>query len=70
MRRGRISVIDTRPAVLRRYDGWIQRRLAVKADVTEAGCHNYFHSTSGKNVTQMPMDASQFYVATKLLPRK
>jgi hypothetical protein len=41
----------------------------VKADVTEAGCNNYFHSSSGKNVTQMPMDAVQFYVAAKLLPR-
>jgi cation diffusion facilitator CzcD-associated flavoprotein CzcO len=67
--RDKATVIDTRPQAAAIYDRWIQRRLTRRSDVFEAACHNYYHSSSGKNVTQLPMSATTYLFATRLLSR-
>jgi hypothetical protein len=34
----------------------------------ESGCHNYYHSATGRNVTQWPRPHSVYYAVTKILP--
>jgi cation diffusion facilitator CzcD-associated flavoprotein CzcO len=61
------TVLDTKRQALERYDDWIQRRMRAR-DVETSGCHNYYHVATGKNVTQLPMSAPMYYVATRVLP--
>jgi cation diffusion facilitator CzcD-associated flavoprotein CzcO len=53
----RVGTVDTRRAVATSYDRWVQRSIRSRRDANESGCHNYFHSPSGKNVTQWPYSA-------------
>jgi cation diffusion facilitator CzcD-associated flavoprotein CzcO len=61
------TVIETRGRVAEVYDAWVQRRLKRRSDVFDAGCHNYYRAASGKNVTQLPMKAPTYLVATRVL---
>src|SRR5581483_1729138 len=45
------TVVDTRVGVAKRYDRWVQRDIADKLSSLSAGCHNYYTTTTGKNVT-------------------
>jgi cation diffusion facilitator CzcD-associated flavoprotein CzcO len=65
---GRVTFVDTSPSVARRYDRWIQTHIRKNRSATEAGCHNYYHTPSGKNVTQWPMTHFSYLVLTKVLP--
>ena len=65
----RHRLVDTRPAALDRYVRWIDRQLATHASAMEAGCHNYYHSESGANVTQWPRSSVAYWVAAHVLPR-
>ncbi|WP_051792975.1 flavin-containing monooxygenase [Amycolatopsis jejuensis] len=66
MRRG--SVVDTKPGAARRWVRWIDRELLRSTPVMEAGCTNYYHSASGRNVTQWPRPHGEYYLLTKILP--
>jgi cation diffusion facilitator CzcD-associated flavoprotein CzcO len=59
--------MDTRLWAAAAWDRWVQRRLGTRGDVFDADCHNYYHSASGKNVTQLPMSAPMYLLATRLL---
>lgn len=65
-RRG--TAVDTRPEALDRYVRWIDRQIATHASAMEAGCTNYYHAPTGRNVTQWPRAHGEYYVLTKLLP--
>jgi cation diffusion facilitator CzcD-associated flavoprotein CzcO len=68
MRRRGKRVVDTRPQALIRYNRWIDKQLTTHASAMESGCHNYYHSATGRNVTQWPRTHSVYYAVTKLLP--
>jgi cation diffusion facilitator CzcD-associated flavoprotein CzcO len=67
LRRYPSRVIDTSPRAADLYDAWIQRNMVAR-DVERSGCHNYFHASTGKNVTQLPMSAPMYLTVTRLLP--
>ncbi len=61
-------VVDTRPSAMRRYVDWVDRSIHKRASAMESGCRNYYHSASGRNVTQWPMSHGPYYALTKVLP--
>jgi cation diffusion facilitator CzcD-associated flavoprotein CzcO len=60
--------VDTRPVLAGRYDRWIQSSIRRRRDSTGAACHNYFHSPTGKNVTQWPYSAYMYSIVLRALP--
>jgi hypothetical protein len=62
------ALIETRRGASRRYDRWIQDANRKRRSAFEGGCHNYYHSATGKNVTQWPYGHVTYAAATKLLP--
>jgi cation diffusion facilitator CzcD-associated flavoprotein CzcO len=67
--RRRAKLVDTRPDALDRHVRWLDRQLARHASAMGAGCHNYYHSPSGANVTQWPRTHFVYYVMCRILPR-
>ncbi|WP_169806964.1 flavin-containing monooxygenase [Actinomadura macra] len=68
MRRRRLRAVDTRPAAAERWVRWVDRQLARHASAMEANCTNYYHSETGRNVTQWPKPHGEYYLLTKALP--
>jgi cation diffusion facilitator CzcD-associated flavoprotein CzcO len=68
LERGR-RVVDTDERVQRWYIGWIDRQLSRHASAMDSGCHNYYHSPSGANITQWPGSQFKYFVVTKLAAR-
>lgn len=66
IRRGAVAV-DTRQFAFDRYIRWIDG-LADKHLHGQRMCHNYYHSPSGRNVTQLTLSHPQFAVVTRLFP--
>jgi cyclohexanone monooxygenase len=63
------TAVDTTASAQARYVRWIDRRIATHASAMESGCHNYYHSESGANVTQWPGDHLRYLAVTRLLGR-
>lgn len=61
-------IIETRRSVTVRYDQWVQNSNHKRRSAFEGGCHNYYHSSTGKNVTQWPYGHLLYAIATKILP--
>lgn len=61
--------VDTDDRIQRRYVEWIDDQIARKASAMESGCRNYYHSPSGKNITQWPGTHLKYLLVTKLLRR-
>ncbi|QXJ25168.1 NAD(P)/FAD-dependent oxidoreductase [Actinomadura graeca] len=68
MRRRGLRAVDTRPAAAERWVRWVDRQLARHASAMEANCTNYYHSETGRNVTQWPKPHGEYYLLTKALP--
>ncbi len=68
-RRGRAAALDTRPGPARRVDRWVQEQIAVTMSAAGAGCGNYYHAATGKNVTQWPRSHTFYRLAVRLLLR-
>lgn len=66
VRRRRATSVEARDAVVRRYDDWVQHRLAGTA---WARGRNYYTSASGRIVTQWPEGAAVYAALTVLLRR-
>jgi cation diffusion facilitator CzcD-associated flavoprotein CzcO len=66
MRRRRQSVLDTRPSVLAGYVSWLDHSLDRLHGIYRGGCHNYYFSPQGRNVTQMPLRAFGHWAACRL----
>lgn len=67
LRRGGGRPIDTRRGLATRVDRWIQQQITVRMSALTAGCHNYFHAATGKNVTQWPFSHTAYRLATRIL---
>jgi cation diffusion facilitator CzcD-associated flavoprotein CzcO len=65
MTRLRIGSLDVRRPVMDRYNEEIQ--AAMQGTVWLAGCRNYFQTTSGKVVTQLPFSSSRYWWRTRTL---
>ena len=61
-----VGTIDTHPRAAKRYDAWVQREIARKLTALSAGCANYYHSASGKNVTQWPLSHTAYMLVTRV----
>ncbi|WP_131741289.1 flavin-containing monooxygenase [Actinomadura roseirufa] len=68
MRRRRLRAVDTRRDAAERWVGWVDRQIHRHASAMEANCTNYYHSESGRNVTQWPKPHGEYYLLTKALP--
>lgn len=68
MKRHGVLVAETRPAAQRLYMRWLGKRLDAADPVWRGGCSNYFYSENGRNVTQLPISALQYWALTRTLP--
>ena len=69
MKRKRLKAVDTRESLQRRYVRWVDRRIEARGSAWSAGCHNYFHSEAGRNVTQLPFSSFGYWLLCRMLPR-
>jgi cation diffusion facilitator CzcD-associated flavoprotein CzcO len=65
LRRWRLSTVEVRPSVMRKYNEKIQAAMTGK--VWTAGCTNYFATPNGKIVTQLPYSAGEYWLRTRLV---
>ncbi|GAA0603670.1 NAD(P)-binding domain-containing protein [Sporichthya brevicatena] len=61
----RRGAIEVRSGVQDRYNRWLQSRVPAKT--WESGCQNYYHSETGKLVTNWPGSSVLYWAMTKLL---
>jgi cation diffusion facilitator CzcD-associated flavoprotein CzcO len=66
LRGRRVDIIDTHPRAARRYDAWVQQEITRKLSALSAGCANYYHSMSGRNVTQWPLSHTEYMLVTRV----
>jgi cation diffusion facilitator CzcD-associated flavoprotein CzcO len=67
--RDRDLTVDTRADVAGRYDRWLQGQIGRRLSALASGCGNYYHSATGRNVTQWPRSHTVYLALTRLLPR-
>ncbi|WP_433260986.1 flavin-containing monooxygenase [Actinosynnema sp. CS-041913] len=68
LRNRRGSVVDTKADAARRWVRWVDREIVRSTSAMEANCTNYYHSATGRNVTQWPKPHGEYYLLTKILP--
>jgi cation diffusion facilitator CzcD-associated flavoprotein CzcO len=68
--RGRWRYVDTDRAAQDRYVAWIDRQLAAHASAMDSGCTNYYHDSSGANITQWPSSHLKYLVTVRALGRR
>jgi cation diffusion facilitator CzcD-associated flavoprotein CzcO len=68
MGRSRANVVDTRSGTARRFDSWVQGQIRERLSALTTGCHNYYHTSTGKNVTQWPHSHLVYRALSLLLP--
>jgi cation diffusion facilitator CzcD-associated flavoprotein CzcO len=62
--------VDTKPDALVRYNRWLQSTISAKLSALAAGCHNYYYSATGKNVTQWPLGHISYHLALHRFSRR
>jgi len=65
-----LRAVDTHAGAARSYVRWIDKQLARHASAMNSGCHNYFHTAGGDNVTQWPRTHFVYFVVTRVLRRR
>ncbi|HEX3899395.1 MAG TPA: NAD(P)/FAD-dependent oxidoreductase [Mycobacteriales bacterium] len=65
MRRRRLTSIDVRRDVERAYNVKVQAGMT--GTVWQAGCRNYYTVADGKNVTQLPYSAGEYWLRTRIV---
>jgi cation diffusion facilitator CzcD-associated flavoprotein CzcO len=65
MRRRRLTSIDVRADVEHDYNVKVQAGMA--GTVWQAGCRNYYTVEDGKNVTQLPYSAGEYWLRTRIV---
>ena len=68
VRRG-FSAVDTDEAAERGFVEWVDRRNRVNWGATYSGCHNYYMSPTGRNVTQYPEGQLDYWWRTRWMHR-
>jgi cyclohexanone monooxygenase len=66
MRRLGMAAVSVRPETAARHNQRIQ--AAMDGTVWTAGCTNYFQTSSGKVVTQMPCSGARYWWLTRMFP--
>src|SRR3569833_1044058 len=66
---GRWREVDTDPAAQSRYVSWIDKKLGTDASAMESGCHYYYHSDNGHNITQWPGSHLRYWTMLRILDR-
>jgi cation diffusion facilitator CzcD-associated flavoprotein CzcO len=66
MRRRGFRWVDTKPQKQRDFVRWVDRENGHRLSAVTAGCHNYFFSASGRNVTQWPTSNVNYLWRTRL----
>jgi cation diffusion facilitator CzcD-associated flavoprotein CzcO len=61
-------MVETRAWAAQRYDRWVERANHRLRSAYDGGCHNYYHSAGGKNVTQWPYSHLVYACLVRLLP--
>jgi cation diffusion facilitator CzcD-associated flavoprotein CzcO len=69
MVRNNFSVVDTRNSAEREFTDWVDKRNRINWGATFAGCHNYYMSPSGRNVTQYPEGQIHYWWRTRWMDR-
>lgn len=69
LQRHRGDLVDTDNRAQRWFVDWVDRRIRTKASATESGCHNYYHTPEGDNVTQWPGSHLLYLAMTRTLGR-
>lgn len=65
MSRGPVAAFDVRQPVQDRYNAWLQGRM--RGITWNSGCGNYYHSASGKLVTNWPHSSVLYWLMTRVL---
>jgi cation diffusion facilitator CzcD-associated flavoprotein CzcO len=68
--RGRWRYVDTDSAAQDRYVAWIDRQIAAHASAMDSGCTNYYHDSSGANITQWPSSHLKYLVTVRTMGRR
>jgi hypothetical protein len=68
MKRTGARVVETRRWAMERYVRWIDERNTSDRTAEYSGCHNYFFSARGRNVTQLPLAGFGYWLLSKALP--
>jgi cation diffusion facilitator CzcD-associated flavoprotein CzcO len=68
MVRRRAGAVEVRAAFAELFDRILQWAIG-RVPAWTGGCHNYYHSPSGRNVTQWPWSHPRYRLATRLLRR-
>lgn len=63
-------VVDTPTEKLREFVEWVDQRNESTANSRRAGCHNYYMSPGGRNVTQWPNSHMSYWWRTRWVPRR
>lgn len=66
MRRGGFARVDTKQGSLDSFVEWIDRHNGVKWSALASGCHNYYFSRAGRNVTQWPLSHLRYMAMTRI----
>ena len=56
------SIVETEKSAESRFTEWVDQRNRVNWGATYAGCHNYYMSRSGRNVTQYPEGQVDYWI--------
>lgn len=67
MNRWGYTVVDTEKSAESSFTEWVDKRNHVNWGATFAGCHNYYMSPSGRNVTQYPEGQINYWWRTRLM---
>jgi hypothetical protein len=61
------AIVETPQQAFARYDRWIAGQIDKRFTAANF-CHNYYFSTTGRNVTQWPRGGLDYWAITRVLP--
>ena len=67
MEREHATAFDTRPSALMRWNEWVDEGNKTRTSTHQKYCTNYYYSSTGENVTQLPTRYIEYALALKLL---
>lgn len=66
MSRHGYSKVDTKTRAMERFVAWVDRVNKKKRSALVGGCHNYYFSITGRNVTQWPAGHIRYMIMTRV----
>lgn len=65
MRRSGYKLVDTKREAMQEFVTWVDRLNREKQSAGSSGCHNYYFSPTGRNVTQWPLNSFRYALMTR-----